>query len=106
MGGDEREGAPIWNPNVGKAEDRHLGWGSLLLQKLDRILDRCSPESRRRSFEDPDRTLMEGEGSDSERRYNACSRAANGYDSVDSGERRAERVVMKPSNFSGSNVFG
>ena len=55
--------------DVGAGENRQLGWESLLMDKFDRLLDRRSPEPRRRSTEDPVRTLEVDECSDFRRRY-------------------------------------
>ena len=44
---DKPDGVRVWNLGFGPARDRKLEWESLLLEKLDRILDRCPSESRR-----------------------------------------------------------
>ena len=63
--GDDLEGAAVWNPVVGTSEDRQPDWDSSRSQRLKRAFDKRSLESRMRSFEDQDRTLMNRRGSDS-----------------------------------------
>ena len=43
----EREDVQAWSPDIGTVGDRKLGCESLLLEKLERIFVRCSPEFRR-----------------------------------------------------------
>ena len=57
-----------------------------------RVLDRCLPEFRSRSFEDPDRTWHGGEGAGSGCRDNPDSRVSIGYGSIGSGRRGSSSV--------------
>ena len=84
---DDLEGVAVWNQDVGTVEDRQPDWNSSLSQRLERAFDKHSLESRRRSFEDPGRTLTNRRHSDSERLHNSGSRATSGYGSVDVGGR-------------------
>ena len=90
--GDDREGVAARNPIAGTADDRRSDWESFLLRKWNQSLDKRSLKSRRESFEDPDRTLTDSGGADSERRFNSGSRTTSGYGSVVAGGRRAEEV--------------
>ena len=65
------------------------------MDKLDRLLDRLTPVSRRRSSEDPVRTLKVDKGSDFRHRYNHGSHVPSGYGSFASGGRRAESVAWE-----------
>ena len=80
------------NPKAGAVKDRDLGVESLVLEKLNFVLDRCLPEFRSRSFEDPDRTWHDGEAADSGCRDNAGSRVSSGYGSIGSGRRGSSSV--------------
>ena len=90
-GGNSREGVPLWNPNVGTAEDRQPEW-VFIATDIGPNFRQCLPESRWRCFEDPDRMMTDGRNSDAEHRYNYGGRATSGYGSMDSGGRRAEGV--------------
>ena len=68
--------------DIGTGGDRKLGWESLLMEKLDLLLDRRSPEPRRRFSVDPDRNLEVDEGSDSRRRYHPGSHITSGNGSL------------------------
>ena len=81
--------------DFGTGEDRRVGRDSLLMEKLDRILDRRSPELRRRTSEDPDRILEAGEGSESRRRYRPGIHVTSGHGSLASSERRAQSVTLE-----------
>ena len=65
------------------------------MEKLDRLLDWCSPEPQRQSSEDPDRTLEVDEESGSRYRYHTDSHVTSGYSSLANGERRAESVAWE-----------
>ena len=71
--------------DAGAAKDRRLSWESQLLEKLDHVIDRCSPESHRRSSKNPYCTLIVEEDSDSRRRYPLGSRNISDYGSLESG---------------------
>ena len=65
------------------------------MEKLDRLLDRRSPEPCRRSSEDSDRNLEVDKGSDFRRRYHLDSHVTSGYGSMASGGRQAESVAWE-----------
>ena len=89
--------------NVGAGENRRLGLESLLMEKFDLLLDRRSPEPRRRSSEDHDCTLKVDAGSDFRRRYRPGCQVTSGYGSLASGGRRAESVAWETPRGCGSS---
>ena len=54
--GGRDQDALVSNPEAGAMKDQDLEVESLVLEKLNPVLDRCLPEFCSRSFEDPDRT--------------------------------------------------
>ena len=85
-------GALVSNPEAGSVKDRDLGVESLVLEKLNLVLDRCLPEFRSRSFEDPDRTWHDGESAGSGCQGNPGSRVSSGYGSIGIGRRCSSSV--------------
>ena len=81
--------------DVSTEEDRWFGLKSLVMMKLDRLLDRCSPEPQRMSSEDPDRTLEIDKDSEPRHRYHRGSHVTTVCSSLASGKRRAESVAWE-----------